>query len=139
MPNDAAAEKAGSAEHGDGASVRCHHDSNPPVYIGASHTLWSRNPSAIEQPINLARHDEVVLMESFDLLGAQRDSRTTSAEADVRVMAFCLGKLTDFLNKAARFPEIVESNGPLDAVGRPPLAIVPLLERPEARLPHLPD
>jgi hypothetical protein len=28
MPNDAAAEKAGSAEHGDGATVRCHHDSN---------------------------------------------------------------------------------------------------------------
>jgi hypothetical protein len=27
MPNDAAAEKAGSAEHGDGPIVRCHHDS----------------------------------------------------------------------------------------------------------------
>ncbi|SIN99798.1 hypothetical protein SAMN05443247_01285 [Bradyrhizobium erythrophlei] len=94
---------------------------------------------AIEQPINLARHDEVVLMESFDFLGAQRDSRTTPAEADVGVKACCLGKLTDFLNKSVRFPEIVESNGPLDAVGRPPLAIVPLLVRPEARLPHLPD
>jgi hypothetical protein len=53
-------------------------------------------------------------------------------------MAFCLGKLTDFLNKVERFPEIVESNGALDAVGRPPLAIAPLL-RPEARLPHLPE
>src|SRR5260370_11744100 len=74
---------------------------------------------AIEQPINLARHDEVVLMQSFDLLGAQRDSRITPAEADVRVMAFCLGKLTNFLNKGERFPEMVESNGPLDAVGPP--------------------
>jgi hypothetical protein len=55
---------------------------------------------AIEQPINLARHDEVVLMQSFDLLGAQRDSSITPAEADVRVMAFCLGKLTNFLNKS---------------------------------------
>jgi len=27
MPNDAAAEKAGSAEHGDGPIGRCHHDS----------------------------------------------------------------------------------------------------------------
>jgi len=90
---------------------------------------------AIEQPIKLARHDEVVLMQSFDRLGAQRDSSITSAEADVGVMAFCLGKLTNFLNKAPRFPEIVESNGPLDAVGRPPLAIVPLLVHPEARLP----
>jgi hypothetical protein len=55
------------------------------------------------------------------------------------VMAFCLGKLTGFLNKVERFPEIVESNGALDAVGRPPLAIDSLLVRPEARLPHLPD
>src|ERR1700737_915686 len=39
MPNDAAAEKAGSAEHGDGATVRCHHDSNSPVHVGASHCL----------------------------------------------------------------------------------------------------
>src|ERR1700730_2694845 len=51
---------------------------------------------AIEQPINLARHDEVVLMQSFDLLGAQRDNSITPAEADVRVTAFCLGKLTKF-------------------------------------------
>jgi hypothetical protein len=78
---------------------------------------------AIEQPINLARHDEVVLMQSFDLLGAQRDSSITPAEADVRVMAFCLGKLTDILNKAECFPKIV------DAVGRPLLAIVSLLRR----------
>src|SRR5436190_15234571 len=49
---------------------------------------------AIEQPINLARHDEVVLMQSFDLLGVQRDSRITP-QPNVWVMAFCLGKLTD--------------------------------------------
>jgi hypothetical protein len=57
------------------------------------------------------RHDEVFHRQSFDILGAQRDSRMTPAEADVRMMAFCLGKLTDFLNKVERFPEIVESNG----------------------------
>ena len=65
MPNDAAAEKAGSAEHGDGAIVRCHHDSNSPIHVG--------------------------------------------------------------------------SNGPPDAVGRPPLPIDPLPVRLEARPPHLPD
>ena len=64
MPNDTAAEKAGSAEHGDGTIGRSHHDSNSPIHAG--------------------------------------------------------------------------SNGPPDAVGRPPLAIVSLLVRPEARLPHLP-
>jgi hypothetical protein len=35
MPNDAAAEKAGSTEHGDGAIVRYHHDSN-------SQFMWDR-------------------------------------------------------------------------------------------------
>src|SRR6476620_2852672 len=38
MPNDVAAEKAGSTEHGDGATVRCQHDSNSPVNVGASHS-----------------------------------------------------------------------------------------------------
>jgi hypothetical protein len=64
MPNDAAAEKAGSAEHGDGPIVRCHHGFNSPIRA--------------------------------------------------------------------------ESNGPPDAVGRPPLVIDSLLVRPEARLPLLP-
>jgi hypothetical protein len=31
MPNDAATEKAGSAEHDDGATVRCRHGSNLPI------------------------------------------------------------------------------------------------------------
>jgi hypothetical protein len=94
---------------------------------------------ATEHAVDLARHDEIVLVQSLDLLGAQGDGRVTPAEADVGVMAFGLGKLTDFPKNAERFPEIVESNGPLDAVGRPPLAIVCSLVRPEARLPHLPD
>ena len=63
----------------------------------------------------------------------------TAAEADVRVMAFRLGKLADFLHKVERFLEIVESSGPPAAVGRPPSAIDCLLVRPEARLPQLPD
>jgi hypothetical protein len=54
-------------------------------------------------------------------------------------MAFRLGKLTNFPDKVERCPDIVESNGPPDAVGRPPFAIDSLLVRPEARLPHPPD
>ena len=42
----------------------------------------------IEHSVDLARHDEIVLVQSFDLLGAQGDDRATPAEADVRVMAF---------------------------------------------------
>jgi hypothetical protein len=40
----------------------------------------------IEQPISLARHDEVVLMQSFDLPGPRAQSHNP-AEVDVRVMA----------------------------------------------------
>jgi hypothetical protein len=40
--NDAAAEKAGSAEHGDGATARCGHDSNMPVHVGISLTAGGR-------------------------------------------------------------------------------------------------
>jgi len=71
--------------------------------VGSFSLLVVEGPiRAIEQPINLARHDEVVLMQSFDLLGARRSSSMTPAEADVRVMACCLGKLSNFLNKVER-------------------------------------
>jgi hypothetical protein len=36
MPNDSAAEKAGSAEHDDGAIVRCQHDSSSPIHVGSN-------------------------------------------------------------------------------------------------------
>jgi len=32
---------------------------------------------AIEHPIDLARHDKIVLVQSLDFLGAQRDGRVT--------------------------------------------------------------
>src|SRR5436190_6306675 len=51
MPNDAAAEKARSAEHGDGTTVRYHHDSNSPVM------WWGRGPAPGDRAI--IRHDEV--------------------------------------------------------------------------------
>jgi hypothetical protein len=86
--------------------------------IAASRRISDGVPrSASEYAVDLARHDEIVLVQSFDLLGAQGADRVTPAEADVRVMAFGLGKLTDFLNKGERFPEIAESKGPLDAMG----------------------
>jgi hypothetical protein len=47
MPNDAAAEKAGSAEHGDGAIVRCHHDSNSPIHANGRPDAVSGLQSAI--------------------------------------------------------------------------------------------
>lgn len=72
---------------------------------------------AIEDSVDLGRHDEIVLVQSLDLLSAQGDGRVTPAETDVGVMAFGLGELADFLNKSQRFPEIAESKRALDAVG----------------------
>src|SRR5262249_36124745 len=40
---------------------------------------------------DLGSHDEIVLVKSFDLLRAQRDSRVAPAEIDVRMMALRLG------------------------------------------------
>ena len=71
---------------------------------------------AIEHSVDLARHDEIVLVQSFNFLGAQGDSHVTPAETDVGVMAFGLGEFTDFLNKGQRLPEIAEPEAPLDAV-----------------------
>ena len=61
---------------------------------------------AIEHSVDLARHDEIVLVQSFDFLGAQGDGHLTPAEADVGVMAFGLGEFTDFLNKVECFPGV---------------------------------
>ena len=44
MPNDAAAEKAGSAEHGDGAIVRCQHDSDPPIHVESNSAKPAQMP-----------------------------------------------------------------------------------------------
>jgi len=69
----------------------------------------------IEHAVDLARHDEVVLVQSLDLLGAQGDGGVTPAEADIGVMAFGLGKLADPLHEGERFPEIAESKRALDS------------------------
>src|ERR1700692_179683 len=57
-------------------------------------------------PIDLSRHDEIVLVQSLDLLGAQRHGGVAPAETDVRVMAFGFGQFTNFLHECQGFPEI---------------------------------
>ena len=71
----------------------------------------------IERSVDLACHDEIVLVQSFDFLGAQGDGHVTPAEADLGVTAGVLGEFTDFLNKGECFPEIAKSKGPPDAIG----------------------
>jgi len=68
-----------------------------------------------EYAVNLGGHDEVVLMQSLDLLGLQRDRRIAPTEADIRMMAFSFREFTNLLNKGKRHPEIAKPEAPLDA------------------------
>jgi hypothetical protein len=47
----------------------------------------------VHEPINLGGHDEIVLVQTFDLLRLQRHLRVAPSEADVGVMPFGLGEL----------------------------------------------
>ena len=76
----------------------------------------SRRGRPSEYAVNLGGHDEVVLMQSLDLLGLQRDRRIAPTEADVRMMAFSFREFTNLLNKGKRLPEIAKPEAPLDAV-----------------------
>ena len=68
-----------------------------------------------EYAVNLGGYDEVVLMQSLDLLGLLRDRRIAPTEADIRMMAFGFREFTNLLNKGKRLPEIAKPEAPLDA------------------------
>src|SRR5262249_42331400 len=72
---------------------------------------------ALEDATDLGSHDEIVLVKSFDLLRAQRDSRVAPAEIDVRMMALRLGKFADAVHEVQRLAKIAKSEASLDAMG----------------------
>src|SRR5258708_13200070 len=59
----------------------------------------------IGHAVDLARHDEIVLVQSLDLLRAQRNGRVTPAEADVGVTPSTLLTLSTPPPEPAPFPE----------------------------------
>src|SRR5215510_6170534 len=69
-----------------------------------------------EYAVNLGGHDEVVLMQSLDLLGLQRDRRIAPTEADIRMMSFSFREFTNLLNKGKRLSKIAKPEAPLHAV-----------------------
>ena len=75
----------------------------------------SRRGRAREYAINFGGHDEIVLMQSLDLLGLRRDRGIAPTEADIWVMAFGFGEFTNFLDKGTRLPEIAKLEAALDA------------------------
>ena len=70
----------------------------------------------MEYPVDLARHDKIVLVQPFDLLGAQRNGCVTPAEADIGMVPFGFSQLTDVANKAERFSKIAEVEGSFDTM-----------------------
>src|SRR5262249_60802524 len=60
--------------------------------------------------------DKIVLVQSLDFLGTQRNGRVTPAEADIGVMAFGFSQVTNVSNKAKRFLKITKAEGSLDTV-----------------------
>ncbi len=72
--------------------------------------------AAREYAVNLGGHDEIVLMQTLDLLGLQRDRGIAPTEADIRMMAFSFCEFTNFLDESKRLPEIAKLEAPLDAV-----------------------
>src|SRR5208337_157077 len=111
MPNDTATDKATSAEHRDNTIVRDCHGSSIPTSLTIGKPI-----RAIEHPIDLARHDKIVLVQPLDFLGTQRDRRVTPTEADIGVMAFAFGQGADVSNKAERFLKIAKAEGSFDMV-----------------------
>ena len=76
----------------------------------------SRRGCAREYAVNFGGHDEIVLMQSLDLPGLQRDCGIAPTEANIRMMAFSLREFTNFLNKGERLAEIAKSEAPFDAM-----------------------
>ena len=64
--------------------------------------------------IQLGRHDEIVLVQSFDFLGSQRNGRVPPAKRDIGVMALGLGQFSGAFDKPEGFAEILEAVAPLD-------------------------
>jgi hypothetical protein len=72
---------------------------------------------APEYAVNPGGHDEIVLMQSLDLFGLQRDRGIAPTEADnIRMMAFSFREFTNLLDEGKRLPEIAKPEAPLDAV-----------------------
>ena len=84
--------------------------SGSPRVLLKTHIGWRASTrSASEYAVDLGCHDEVVLMQSLDLLGLQRDRRIAPTEVDIRMMAFSFREFPNLLNKSKRLPEIAKS------------------------------
>ena len=97
---------------GRGDRISCGCSRHDPTVLTSLATGSAIQP--IEDLINLARHEKIVLVQPLDLLGAQRDGRVTPAEADIGVMTLGFSQVTDVANKAERFLKVTEAESSFD-------------------------
>src|SRR5918996_86794 len=67
------------------------------------------------ETVDLGRHDEVVLVQAFDLVGVQGDGGVAPPEGDVGVMTLVLGERPHPVDEAERILEVPEPEAALDA------------------------
>src|SRR5512134_2278731 len=72
-------------------------------------------PLCSRQLIDLGRHYEIVLVQALDFVRVQLDRAVTPSEADVGVMAFCLGEGADLVDELHGFLEVRECEAALQA------------------------
>ena len=76
--------------------------------------LFVRYRDLAGQLVELYRHDEIVLVQSFDLLGAQRDRGIAPPEADIRMMELRLGECTGAAHEREGIAKAPEPVGAFD-------------------------
>ena len=81
--------------------------------------LWGGSRSLREEQIGLGRHDEVIAVQSLDLVSPPLDAYASPLQGNARVVALRLGLLTHAGGEFQRRGEVAELEAalqPLDAV-----------------------
>jgi hypothetical protein len=93
-----------------------------------------------EYAVYFGSHYEVVLVQTLNLLGLQRDSRVAPAKTDIGVMAFGFCEFTNLLDKTKCLPEILERSSRSDERPQPSASLGCAVERkPISASFHLED
>src|SRR5215469_1813786 len=83
-----------------------------PAILGALGAACLRHPA--RDAVELCCHDEVVLVQTFDLFSKQRDRGIPPAEPDVRMVSLGFSQRSDALDEGKRVAKSFAPIGPLD-------------------------
>src|SRR5262245_1152156 len=67
------------------------------------------------EPVDFCRHDEIVFVQAFDLVGGERDIRVPPTKMNVRMMTFGLGELTHLVPEPDCFAKVRKTEASLNA------------------------